>query len=469
MEKRDVVVIGGGPAGYVAAIRAAQLGAKVTLIEEDKLGGTCLNRGCIPTKFMLRSVETYQSVKSAERYGISVSEASLDLPKMQTHKTKVVTDLTSGVGRLLSANKVEVKSGRAKLNSSKQVEIDSDQGKRETIDAAKVILATGARPIVLPVPGADSPDMLGVEDLLELKELPKSLVIIGGGVVGVEMATVLAKLGSQVSLVEMMPHCLPAQDDEIARVLEGFLGEDGIRVCCSAKVSKIEDTAGGKAVVFSNGESEQKIEAAAVAVSVGYRPNTEGLGLEECGVAVEKGGIRVNEKMETSVPDIYAAGDVVGGMMLAYIAMAEGAVAAENAAGQNSKIDYNAVPQCIFTLPEVASVGITEQEAAAQGHEVAIGRFSFAANGMAAIMGEKRGLVKIISEPKYGQILGVHIIGPQATCLIAEAAMAMKLESTVDDILATIHAHPSLSEAIWEAAADVKGRAIHNLSRKRGG
>jgi len=283
------------------------------------------------------------------------------------------------------------------------------------------------------------------------------------------MATVLAKLGSQVSLVEMMPHCLPAQDDEIALLLEGVLREDGIQVCCSARVSKIEDVSGGKAVVFSNGESEQKIEAAAVAVSVGYRPNTEGLGLKECGVVVEKGGIRVNEKMETSVPNIYAAGDVVGGMMLAYIAMAEGTVAAENALEQDSKIDYNAVPQCIFTLPEVASVGLTEQEAAAQGHEVAIGRFPFAANGMAAIMGEKRGLVKVISEPKYGQILGVHIIGPQATCLIAEAVMAMKLESTVDDILATIHAHPSLSEAIWEAAADVKGRAIHNLSRKRGG
>ena len=469
MEKRDVVVIGGGPAGYVAAIRAAQLGAKVTLVEEDKLGGTCLNRGCISTKFMLRSVETYQSLKSAERYGISVSGASLDLPKMQAGKTKVVTGLTSGVGGLLSANKVEVKSGRAKLNSSKQVEIDSGQGKQETIDAAKVILATGARPIVLPVPGADSPDIMGVEDLLELKELPKSLVIIGGGVVGVEMATVLAKLGSQVSLVEMMPHCLPAQDDEIALLLEGVLREDGIQVCCSARVSKIEDVSGGKAVVFSDGESEQKIEAAAVAVSVGYRPNTEGLGLKECGVVVEKGGIRVNEKMETSVPNIYAAGDVVGGMMLAYIAMAEGTVAAENALEQDSKIDYNAVPQCIFTLPEVASVGLTEQEAAAQGHEVAIGRFPFAANGMAAIMGEKRGLVKVISEPKYGQILGVHIIGPQATCLIAEAVMAMKLESTVDDILATIHAHPSLSEAIWEAAADVKGRAIHNLSRKRGG
>jgi dihydrolipoamide dehydrogenase len=252
-------------------------------------------------------------------------------------------------------------------------------------------------------------------------------------------------------------------------VLEGALREDGIQVCCSAKVSKIEDVAGGKAVVFSDGETEQKIEAEAVAVSIGYRPNTEGLGLEECGVVVEKGGIRVNEKMETSVPNIYAAGDVVGGMMLAYIAMAEGIVAAENAVGQDSKIDYSAIPQCIFTLPEVASVGLTEQEASAQGHEVQIGKFPFVANGMAAIVGEQRGLVKIIAEPKYGQILGIHIIGPQATCLIAEAATAMKLESTVDDILATVHAHPSLSEAVWEAAADVKGRAVHNLSRKRSG
>ncbi|MBN1862363.1 MAG: dihydrolipoyl dehydrogenase [Dehalococcoidales bacterium] len=469
MDKRDVVVVGGGPAGYVAAIRAAQLGAKVTLVEEDKLGGTCLNRGCIPTKFLLRSVETYQSLKSAERYGISVSGASVDLPKMQAGKAKVVTGLTSGVGGLLAANKVEVKNGRAKLDSTKQIEIASGKGEKETVEADKIILATGARPIVLPIPGADSPDILGVEDLLELKELPKSLVIIGGGVVGVEMATVLAKLGVQVSLVEMMPHCLPAQDDEIAQVLEGVLTEDGIQVCCSAKVSKIEATAAGKAVVFSDGEAEQKIEAAAVAISVGYRPNTEGLGLEECGVAVEKGGIRVNEKMETSIPGIYAAGDVVGGMMLAYIAMAEGTVAAENALEQDATMDYGVVPQCIFTLPEVASVGITEQEAASQGLAVAIGRFPFAANGMAAIVGERRGLVKIISEPKYGQILGVHIIGPQATCLIAEAVMAMKLESTVDDILATIHAHPSLSEAIWEAAADVQGRAIHNLSRKRGG
>ncbi len=469
MEQRDVVVIGGGPAGYVAAIRAAQLRGKVTLVEEAKLGGTCLNRGCIPTKFMLRSVEAYQSLKTAERYGISVSGANLELTKMQAGKNEVISALASGVKGLLSGNKVEVLNGRAKLTSSGQIAVGSAQGKKETITADKIILATGAKPIVLPIPGADSPNIMSVDDLLEVKELPKSLVIIGGGVVGVEMATVFAKLGSRVSLVEMMPHCLPAQDDEIALVLEGVLRDEGIQVCCSARVSRIDDTDGGKAVVFSEGGAEQKIEAEAVAIAVGYRPNVDGLGLEECGVAVERGGIQVNEKMETSVPNIYAAGDVVGGMMLAYVAIAEGMVAAENARGLDSKLDYNAIPQCIFTLPEVAGVGLTEQEATAQGHEIQIGRFPFMANGMAAIIGEQRGLVKIITEPKYGQVLGVHIIGPQATCLIAEAATAIKLESTVDDILAMIHAHPSLSEAIWEAAADVKGEAIHILSQKKSG
>lgn len=468
MEKRNVVVIGGGPGGYVAAIRAAQLGAKVTLVEEDKLGGICLNRGCIPTKFLLRSVETYQSIKDAEQYGLSVTGVNMDLSKMQVRKNKVISTLVSGVKGLLRGNNVEVISGQAKIAPPRQVEIDSGQGKKQTIEAEKIIIATGAKPIVLPIPGADSPDIMSVESMLELEELPKSLAIIGGGVIGVELATVLTKLGCRVSLVEMMPHCLPTQDDEIASILEGVLREDGVQVCCSAQVSKIEDVKGGKAVVFSEGDAEQRIEAEAVAISVGYKPNIEGLGLDECGIAIDKGSIQVNERMQTSVPGIYAAGDVVGGMMLAYVAIKEGTVAAENATGMNSKIDYHAIPQCIFTLPEVASVGITEEEAVAQGYEVEVGRFPFAANGMAMILGEQRGLVKIITEKKHGQILGVHIIGPHATGLIAEAAIAMKLESTHEDIIATTHAHPSLSEALWEAAMDVSGKAIHSLSRKKG-
>jgi len=468
MEKRNVVVIGGGPGGYVAAIRAAQLGAKVTLVEEDKLGGICLNRGCIPTKFLLRSVETYQSIKDAEQYGLSVTGVNMDLSKMQARKNKVISTLVSGVKGLLRGNNVEVISGRAKIAPPRQVEIDSGQGKKQIIEAEKIIIVTGAKPIVLPIPGADSPDIMSVESMLELEELPKSLAIIGGGVIGVELATVLTKLGCRVSLVEMMPHCLPTQDDEIASILEGVLREDGVQVCCSARVSKIEDVKGGKAVVFSEGDAEQRIEAEAVAISVGYKPNIEGLGLDECGIAIDKGSIQVNERMQTSVPGIYAAGDVVGGMMLAYVAIEEGTVAAENATGMNSKIDYHAIPQCIFTLPEVASVGITEEEAVAQGYEVEVGRFPFAANGMAMILGEQRGLVKIITEKKHGQILGVHIIGPHATGLIAEAAIAMKLESTHEDIIATTHAHPSLSEALWEAAMDVSGKAIHSLSRKKG-
>jgi len=468
MEQREVVVIGGGPGGYVAAIRAAQLGVKVTLVEEKKLGGTCLNCGCIPTKFMLRSVETYQSIKDAEQYGISVADINFDLAKMQARKNKVISTLVSGVNGLLRGNKIEVISGRARLIPSKQIEIDAGQGKKQTIQAEKIVIVTGAKPIVLPIPGIDSPDILDAEAMLELEQLPQSLAIIGGGVIGVELAIVWAKLGCNISLVEMMPHCLPTQDVEVANILQKALAEDGVRIHCNARVTKVENVKGGKAVVFSGGEAEQKIEVEKVAVSVGYLPNVAGLGLEECGIACDKGGIKVNERMQTNVPDIYAAGDVVGGMMLAYVAIKEGLVAAENALGRNSKIEYQAIPQCIFTLPEVASVGLTEEEAVAQGYEIQVGRFPFAASGMAMIMGEQRGLVKIISERKYGQLLGVHIVGTHATGLIAEAAIAMKLESTYEDIITTTHAHPSLSEALWEAALDVGGRALHSPPRKRG-
>lgn len=460
MEKSDIVVVGGGLAGYVAAIRASQLGGKVILVEEKKLGGTCLNAGCIPTKFLLHSVESYQLIKTAERYGIRVAGVDFDLSEMQARKTEVISTLVSGVEILLAANNVEIINGRAKLTQSKQVEVDLGQGKKRVIQANKVIIATGSKPITLPVPGADSPDIMDTESMLNLNHLPQSVVMIGGGVIGVEMATILAKLGCKVSVVEMMPHLIPTQDTEIASILEDALKEDGVDIYCEARVSRIEGIEGNKLVIVE-GKAEQKLEAEAVAVCVGQRPNIEGLGLNECGVVTDKGRIQINERMQTSVPDIYAVGDVVGGMMLANVAVAEGITAAKNAMGTDSTIDYKVIPQCIFTLPEVASVGLTEEEAVAQGYQVRIGRSPFVANGMAAILGEQRGLVKIITEQEYGQILGVHIIGPRASSLISEAALAVKLEVTPQDIAATVHPHPTLSEALWESALDVTGEAIH--------
>ncbi|MCD6453464.1 MAG: dihydrolipoyl dehydrogenase [Dehalococcoidales bacterium] len=469
MAETNVVVIGSGPGGYVAAIRAAQLGAKVTLVEKGELGGICLNRGCIPTKFLLHSADIYQSIKDAGQYGINVTGVSLDMTKMQSGKQRVISTLVSGVRGLLKGNGVDIISGRAKLVPSRQVEIDLGEGKSQTVQPDKIIIAAGSKPIVLPIPGGNSPDIMDASDMLNLSQLPESLALIGGGVIGVEMATILAKMGSKVNIVEMMPHCLPTQDAELSSVLEDAFKRDGVGIYCSSRVSRIEDTGSGKRVVFTDSNKvEKSLEVAAVAMSVGYKPNLDDLGLAECGVTVSRGGIKVSSGMETSIPGIYAIGDVVGGMMLAYVAMAEGIVAAENATGMSSQIDYTAVPQCIFTLPEVASVGLTEEVAIAQGHKIQVGRFPFSANGLARVLGEPRGLVKIITE-EGGRLLGIHIVGPHATKLIAEAAIVMKLGGTNQDIIRTMHAHPTLSEALWEAAMDVDGKAIHYPPRRKSG
>jgi dihydrolipoamide dehydrogenase len=468
MEERDLVIIGGGPAGYVAAIRAAQLGGKVTLIEMDALGGTCLNRGCVPSKALLHSAELYQSMKNAEPYGINTKDVSIDLAKMQSRKSRIISTHVAGVESLLKGNKVEVIKGKARLAPSLHVEIDTRQGQKQTIKAKKLIMATGGKPIKLPIPGTDSSSgVINAENILDLKRIPKSLLIIGGGVIGVEMATILAKLGCQVTIVEMLPHILPLEDAELTTILGRALKEDGVQLYEGSKVSRIEDSEGGKTATVTTGDVEKKLQAEVVAIAVGYCPNVDNLGLNEAGVKVSKGGIQVNEHMQTSVPGIFAAGDAIGGIMLAYVAMEEGIVAAENTLGKNSAIDYQAVPKCTFTLPELASVGLTEAEAVARGHQVKVGRFPFSANSMATILGERRGLVKIITEAKYGQILGVHIIGPHATKLIAEATLAMKMEATPQDIVATIHAHPTLSEALREAALDVTGETIHFLSKNK--
>lgn len=468
MEERELVIIGGGPAGYVAAIRAARLGGKVTLVEADRLGGTCLNRGCIPSKSLLHGVELYEAVRDAAQYGINASGVSYDLAKMMARKSTVVSTLVSGVQGLLKGNGVEVIPGRARLLPSRQVEVIGDDGEKQVFQAQKIIIATGARPITLPIPGADSPKgIINAENVLDLEEVPESLLMIGGGVIGVEMATILAKLGSKVTVVEMLPHILPLEDEEMTAAVSKALQSDGVEIYENARVSAIEDKASGKTVTVATADGEKKLETKMVAIGVGYRPDTDGLGLEEAGITVEKGAIKVNESMATSVPGVYAAGDATGGIMLAYVAMEEGVVAAENALGKEAAMDYQVVPRCVFTLPELAGVGLTEAESREQGYDVQVGKFPFAANGMAVIKGERRGQVKIITDRKYGQILGVHIVGPQATELIAEAVLAMKLDLTPEEIIATIHSHPSLSEAFREAALDVNGETIHFLPSKR--
>lgn len=468
MEERDLVIIGGGPAGYVAAIRAAQLGGRATVIEMDALGGTCLNRGCVPSKTLLHSVELYETMQKADQFGITARDVSADLAKMQARKNTVIKTHVAGVESLLNGHKVEIIRGRARLLPSLQVEVQSGDGQKQVIQAQKIILATGGKPITLPIPGADSPSgIISAEKILNLESVPKSMIMIGGGAIGIEMATILSKLGCKVSVVEMLPHILPLEDAELTAILAKALQDDGVQIYEGTKVSQIEDSTGGKAATISDGKTEQKLEAETVAIAVGYRPNTDDMGLEEAGIKLNKGAVQVNERMETGTQGIYAAGDAAGGIMLAYVAMEEGIIAAENATGHSVSINYDVVPRFAHSLLELASVGPTEEEARAQGHELKIGRFPFAANSIATILGERRGLIKIISEPKYGQILGVHILGPRATELIAEATLAMKMEATVPDIVATLHAHPSLSEAMHEAALDVTGETIHYPSKNR--
>ena len=454
------MVIGGGPAGYVAAIRASQLGARVALVEKQKLGGACLNQACTPTKFLLHSVELYRELKNADRYGMSATGVSIDPAKLQTGKNAVIAELLSGLDSLMKMNNIEVITGNARLAPSKQVEIESEPG-RKVFQARRVILATGSTPQAPPIPGASAPDIMDAAKILSLEHIPGSLAMVGGGVVGVELATILARLGCKVSLVEIMPHILPHEDAQLTAILERSLKRDGIQIYTKTTVNRIEDSETGKQVVMATNQGERRLEAEAVAIAVGQRPFIAGLGLEQCGIEVSNSCIQTNEHMETSVAGIYAAGDVTGGWMLAYVAMAQGRVAAENALGRDSTIDYRAVPRCVFSLPEIASVGLTEDEASNRGYQVRCGRFSFSANSMATILGDTRGMVKIVTEQKTGKILGVHIIGPGATSLIAEAALAVKLGASAADIGTTIHAHPTLSEALWEAALDVTGEAIH--------
>ena len=460
MKQSDVVIVGGGPAGYVAAIRASQLGGKVILIEKDALGGTCLNRGCIPTKALLHSVEILESARKGKDYGVNVGEPSIDFVKMMSRKNAVVNTLVTGVQHLMRSNAIEVIKGTGRVISPTEVEVDS--GQKESVKAARIVLAPGSVPLVVPIPGVNGSGVITSDDALQLSEIPQSLLVIGGGAIGVEFATIFAKLGTKVTIVEMLPQIIPTEDHELSMSLKRVLEGDGIKIFTSAQVSRIEDAPeGNKLISVAIGEGEQKLTAKLVLVAVGRKPNIEGLGLESVGIKTERGSITVNDRMETNIPGIYAAGDAIGGTLLAHVASAEGVVAIENALGKDSVIDYRVVPRCIYTMPEVAAVGLTESQAREEGLNLKVSRFPFTANPRALILGQPDGLVKVLSDAKSGEIFGTHIFGPQATELISEVALAMKMEATVSEISSTIHAHPTLSEAIRETALDAEGMVVH--------
>ena len=464
----DLCVIGTGPGGYVAAIRAGQLGMKVAVVEREELGGVCLNRGCIPTKAMLRSAEVMQTMQHSADYGILADNVRLDFAKVIDRREKVVKQLTGGVGGLFKSYGIQVFRGSGRLAERGGTVVVSGQTD-ETVNARNVVIATGSVPAKLPIPGADNPNVIDSDGALAMTEVPGSLLVIGGGAVGSEWANVFAAFGSQVTLVEMLPTLLPLEDEEMGRTLRRTFERQGITVHTEAKLEAIETADDGKevGVLTLKDGSQARIAADKILVGVGRKPNTTGLGLEEAGAKLDRRGfVEVDDYLQTSLPNVYAIGDVTGKALLAHLASHQGVTAAENIAGHEVVMDYKVVPACTYTHPEVASVGLSEKKAREQGYDVKIGKFPFVASGRAISYGETEGTVKVVADAKYGELLGVHIIGPQASELIPEAALGIKLEATLEDIQATIHAHPTLAEAVMEAAWAAAGGAL-NLPKPR--
>jgi dihydrolipoamide dehydrogenase len=464
-EQFDVTIIGSGPGGYVAAIRAGQLGLKVAMIEKDtRLGGTCTLRGCIPTKQMLMSAHVYEQMQHAADFGVQATGIQLAFEDVQKRKNKVVLKNTKGIEYLMKKNKVTVFKGTGKLALPGKVEVTGADGTKQTLETKNIIIATGS--VVRPIPGfeTDGVHVVNSDHILELKDVPKSLIVMGAGAVGVEFASVYSRFGAETTLVELMPRLVPLEDEEVSKELEKSFRKRGIKSQVDTKLEHLEGTGTGVVVIGKTSKGETvHLQAEMLLVAVGRMPFTEGLGLEGSKIKVEKGFIQVDEYQQTAEKGVYAIGDVVPTPLLAHLASKEGIVAVEHLAGQKNvrPINLRLVPNCTYCDPEVASVGLTEAKAKEQGYDVKIGKFPMSASGKARILGEEEGFVKIVGEGKYDEILGVHIIGPHATELIAEACVAMQLESTAEELGRTMHAHPTVSETVMEAAEDVHGLAVH--------
>lgn len=458
----DLIVIGTGPGGYVAAIRAAQLGLKTAVIERESLGGICLNWGCIPTKALLKSAQVFEYLNHAADYGIKVEKFSADFEAVVKRSRGVAEGMSKGIQFLMKKNKIDVIMGTGKLKTGKKVEVTDAAGKATIYEAKNIILATGARSRELPNLKQDGKKIIGYRQAMVLPSQPKSMVVVGSGAIGVEFAYFYATMGTKVTVVEFLPNIVPVEDEDVSKQLEKSLKKIGIDVMTEASVEAV-DTAGARCKVsIKTKTGMQTIEADIVLSAVGIAPNLEGLGLEECGVKTDKGKVITNEFYATNIVGVYAIGDIVAGQALAHVASAEGIICVEKIAGHHPEaLDYKNIPGCTYCNPEIASVGYTEKAAKEAGYTVKVGKFPFSASGKASAAGAKDGFVKVIYDAKYGELLGAHMIGANVTEMIAEIVVARKLETTGHEMLKAVHPHPTMSEAIMEATAAAYGEVIH--------
>jgi dihydrolipoamide dehydrogenase len=482
--KKELVILGGGPGGYVAAIRAAQLGVVVTIIEQDRIGGTCLNYGCIPTKALYKNAEVLSLMQKPEEFGISFPDArvAFDMTKVLDRKNEVVTRVREGVEQLLKGNRIEVLNGTATFVGAKKLQVTELDGSILQIDADRIILATGSKSAPLTEPGMDSPKVITSDEALELPYVPKRMLIYGGGVIGVEFAGIFATFGSDVTIIKYRPRLIRSLDEEVSKRLSVYLRKKKIKFDIGVKIKEVIETDDGLTVVTETENGIKEYQCDLLLGATGRVPNIHGLNLEATGVAFTEKGITVDQNYQTSADGIYAIGDVTGGQMLAHIASEEGKICVENIYANHlesdpnnegegnkkkslAKVNYDAIPSCIFSFPEVATVGMTEEEAKEKNPDYLVGKALFAANGKAVTLAETDGFIKIIADKNTHVILGVHIIGPHASDLITEGTIAVGKRLTIEEIGEAVHPHPTLCEAFWEAVMDAKGLAIHALPR----